>query len=147
MIKIIYLSLLFLLSPFSYAGSSSIKTNLQKIEKVDSKTYILTFYNPNYKNDKGFMACKTFKLTVSYSYKSYIKNKITGINPFGNPVKFPNHGTFVKNMEKLQKEIGKDMKMELIGSSYWEKISPCHFETKAIALNEMGWIVPMIVQN
>ena len=147
--KIIYILLLCLLSSFSYAGSSYIKTNLQKIEKVDNKIYVLTFKYLAIGDEKLFpfelRNCDTFTLTASYSYKRYMKNRIIGIFP--SYVRFPSHGTFVKNMEKLQKQVGKDIKMELVGSNYWKKISPCHFETKAIALNEMGWIVPMIVQN
>jgi hypothetical protein len=138
--KKIFVLLLFLLSSFSYAGSSSITVHLLGIEKINNKTYILILKKHNSSN------CNIFKLTSTYSYKEYALGKIDCMFPNRCYVPFPSHGTFVKNMEKLQKQVGKDIEMELVGSNYWKEISSCHYATKAIAFNGNA-IVPMIVQN
>lgn len=74
--KVICLTLLFILSQLSYAGSDDIKVNLKAINKINSKTYILTFNNPYIKGNYEHYEiekCDTFTLTASYSYKRYMK--------------------------------------------------------------------------
>ena len=139
--KKIFVLLLLLFSSISYAGSSYITVHLLGIEKIDSKTYVLTLKTHNLSRCNNI-----FKLTATYSYKGYALGRIDCMFPNRCYVPFPSHGTFVKNMEKLQKQVGKDIEMELVGSNYWEEISSCHYETKAIAFNGNA-IVPMIVQN
>ena len=122
--KKIFVLLSFLFSSFAYEGGTYVTANLKDIKKIDSGTYELTFRNLH--------ACETYTLTVSYSYKKYMNDKLEGIYSVG----YPNRIAFTINMNKLRKQIGKDITMELIGASYWEYLpqKKCYAKANMIKL-------------